>query len=143
MLGGLSGSFVGLILAAGISIVVSLEWSRFGLWLVALLFAGAAFGALGVAIGALTREVRAASLLAFLLSLPIAFVALVPDNAVSGSLHDVLNAVSAVFPFKPSLDALDNALNGNENTAFGLLLLHLAALMAGWGALARLAVRRF
>ena len=37
-----------------------------------------AFGALGVAIGALAREVRAASLLAFLLTLPIAFLALVP-----------------------------------------------------------------
>ena len=142
-LGGLSGSLVGLILAAGISVTVALRWERFPLWLVALLFAGAAFGALGVAIGALTREVRAASLLAFLLSLPIAFIALVPDNAVSGSLHDVLAAVSALFPFKPSLDALDNALNGNQHTAFGLLLLHLVALMVGWGALARLAVRRF
>jgi ABC-2 type transport system permease protein len=143
LLGGLSGAIVGLVLAAGISITVSLRWGRFPLWLVALLFAGAAFGALGVAIGALTREVRAASLLAFLLSLPIAFIALVPDNAVSGGLHDVLSAVSALFPFKPSLQALDDALNGNASPAFGTLLLHLLALMVGWGALARLAVRRF
>ena len=49
-----------------------------GLWLLALAFGALAFGALGVAIGALAREVRAASLLAFLLSLPLAFLALVP-----------------------------------------------------------------
>ena len=42
--------------------------------------AALAFGALGVAIGALAREVRAASLLAILLALPIAFLALVPSG---------------------------------------------------------------
>ena len=38
---------------------------------------------------ALAREVRAASLLAFLLSLPLAFLALVPSGAVSAALYDV------------------------------------------------------
>ena len=48
------------------------------------LAAGAlAFAALGVAIGAVAREVRAASLLAILLALPLAFLALVPSGAVS------------------------------------------------------------
>ncbi len=68
---------------AGVSAFVTLDWSRVGLWLVALAFGAVAFGALGVAIGALAREVRAASLLAFLLSLPLAFLALVPAGSVA------------------------------------------------------------
>ena len=68
---------------AGIGGFVTLDWSRVGLWLVALGFGAVAFGALGVAIGAVAREVRAASLLAFLLSLPLAFLALVPVGAVA------------------------------------------------------------
>ena len=66
---------------------------------------------MGLAIGTLTREVRAASLLAFMLALPLAFLALVPSGAVAPALYDVIRAVSAVFPFKPTLDALDAALN--------------------------------
>ncbi len=73
--------------------------------------AALAFGALGVAIGALAREVRAASLLAFLLSLPLAFLALVPAGAVAGGLYDVIRAISLVFPFKAALQALDAAVN--------------------------------
>ena len=47
---------------------------------------------------ALAREVRAASLLAFLLSLPIAFLALVPSGAVADGLYDVIRVVSAAVP---------------------------------------------
>ena len=79
----------------------------------------------GLAIGALAREVRAASLLAFMLSLPLAFLALVPSGAVAPALYDVIRAVSALFPFKPTLDALDAALNGTGG--LGGPLLHLAA----------------
>ena len=43
--------------------------------------------ALGTRVGAVARELNAASLLAFLISLPIAFVALVPASAVSGALN--------------------------------------------------------
>ena len=56
---------------------------------------------------ALTREVRAASLLAFMLSLPIAFLALVPSGSVSAGLYDVIRVISALFPFKPTLEALE------------------------------------
>ncbi|MGA2165747.1 MAG: ABC transporter permease, partial [Solirubrobacteraceae bacterium] len=42
---------------AGIGASVGLEWSRVGEWLVALALGGLAFAALGVAIGALAREV--------------------------------------------------------------------------------------
>src|SRR3989337_1325216 len=56
---------------AGLVAFLDLGWSRTPVWLLALAFAALAFAALGVAIGGLAREVRAASLLAFMLALPI------------------------------------------------------------------------
>jgi ABC-2 family transporter protein len=125
---------------AGIGAFVTLDWGRVGEWLAALAFAAIAFGALGVAIGALAREVRAASLLAFLLSLPLAFLALVPAGSVSGGFHDAIDAISFVFPFKASLQALDAAVNG-ASPALGLTLVHLAVLAAVFAALARVGLR--
>jgi ABC-type transport system involved in cytochrome c biogenesis permease component len=132
---------VGFLLLAGLSLFVDLQWGRVPLWLLALLFGAAAFGALGVAFGALTREVRAASLLAFMASLPIAVLGLVPSGAVSNALYDVIRAISAVFPFRATLDALDAAVGGSGS--IGVPLLHLALLVVGWIAVARLALRRF
>ena len=132
---------VSLVMLAGIALFVSLEWGRFPLWLVALVFGGLGFGALGVAIGGITREVRAASLLAFMLALPMAFLALVPSGAVSSGLYNVIKVVSALFPFKPTLDALNSALN--RSGSIGLPLLHLAILTVAFGVIARLSLRRF
>jgi ABC-type transport system involved in cytochrome c biogenesis permease component len=132
---------VSLLMLAGLGLFVDLDWGRFPLWLAALALGALAFAALGLAIGALTREVRAASLLAFMLCLPLAFLALVPSGAVAPALYDVIRAVSAAFPFKPALDALDAALNDAGD--LGGPLLHLAALALVFGALARLALRRF
>ena len=134
-------SAVCLLMLAGLSLFVDIDWGRFPLWLVAVIAGALAFAALGLAIGALTREVRAASLLAFMLSLPLAFLALVPSGAVAPALYDAIRAVSAVFPFKPTLDALDAALND----AGGLVgpLLHLAALALAFGVLSRIALKRF
>jgi ABC-2 type transport system permease protein len=132
---------VSLLMLAGLGLFVDLDWGRFPLWLAALALAALAFAALGLAIGALTREVRAASLLAFMLCLPLAFLALVPSGAVAPALYDVIRAISAAFPFKPALDALDAALNDAGD--LGGPLLHLAALALVFGALARLALRRF
>ncbi len=125
---------------AGISAFVALDWGRVGLWLAALALGAIAFAALGVAIGALAREVRAASLLAFLLSLPLAFLALVPGGSVSGGFYDAIAAISFVFPFKAALQALDAAVNG-ASPAIGLSLVHLAVLSAVFGALARVGLR--
>ena len=130
-----------LVMVAGVSIFVSLDWSRSPLWVVALGAGGLAFGAMGVAIGALAREVRAASLLAILLALPIAFLALVPSGAVAHGLYDAIRVVSALFPFRASLDALDAALN--DAGGLGGALAHLAALVVGWSLLARAALQRF
>ena len=126
---------------AGISAFVALDWSRVGQWIAALAFGAVAFGALGVAIGALAREVRAASLLAFLLSLPLAFLALVPAGSVAVGVNDAIDAVSFVFPFKAALQALDAAVNG-ASPSIGSPLIHLAALTLLFGALARVGLRR-
>lgn len=134
-------SFVAcLLLLCGLAAFLGLDWARAPAWLAALAGGALGFAAMGVAIGGLTREVRAASLLAFLLSLPIAFLALVPSGAISGGLFDVVNVVSGLFPFKPTLRALDAAISGGD---LGLPLLHLLALTAGFATLARLSLRRF
>jgi hypothetical protein len=141
-LSGGCATLVTLLMAAFVSLFVHLDWSRFELWVLALALGGAAFGALGVMIGGAAREVSAASLLAFLVSLPVAFVALVPANAVSGTLKTVLDAIAFVFPFKAALEAVSNAFSGTA-PGMGLPLLHLLVLAAAFGVLARLALVRF
>ncbi len=126
---------------AGIGAFVPLDWRRVGLWLAALALDALALSALGVAIGALAREVRAASLLAFMLSLPLALLALVPGGSVSRGLYDAIGVISFVFPYKAALQALDAAVNGAAPT-IALSLLHLAVLAAAFAALARLGLRR-
>jgi ABC-type transport system involved in cytochrome c biogenesis permease component len=142
VLAGGCASAVTLVMAALVSLFVHLEWSRFELWVAALALGGLAFGALGVAIGAAAREVSAASVLAFLVSLPIAFVALVPANAVSGTLKTVLDVIAFLFPFKAALQAVTNAFTGTS-PGIGLPLVHLAVLAVVFGGLARLALGRF
>ena len=133
---------VTLLMLAGIGAFVGLDWGRFPQWVAALAAGGVGFAALGVAIGSLAREVRAASLLAFLLSLPLAFLALVPSGAVAGGLYDVIRVISALFPFKPALQAADAAINGSD-PGLGVPLLHLAAVTAAFSAIARVGLRRF
>jgi ABC-type multidrug transport system permease subunit len=140
-LAAICSTVVCLLMLAGLGLFVHLQWSRFGLWVIAMAAGALAFAALGLAIGSLTREVRAASLLAFMLSLPLAFLALVPSGAVAPALYDVIRAVSAIFPFKPTLDALDAALN--DAGGLGGALVHLAALVVAFGALSRFGLRRF
>jgi ABC-type transport system involved in cytochrome c biogenesis permease component len=130
-----------LVMLCGIGIFVHLDWGRFALWLAALAGGALGFGALGVAVGALARDVRAASLLAFLLTLPIAFLAIVPAGSVAHTLYDVIRAVSALFPFRPALQAVDAALN-RATPSLPQTLLHLGVLAAAYLALARVALAR-
>ena len=134
-------SAVCLLMLAGLGLFIDLSWDRFPLWLAAVVAGALAFAALGLAIGALAREVRAASLMAFMIALPLAFLALVPSGAVAPGLYDVIRVISAVFPFSPALDALDAALN--DVGGLGGPLLHLGALALAFGALSRLALTRF
>jgi len=132
---------VTLLMLFGLSLFVALDVGRAPLWVPALAAGALAFGAMGVALGAVAREVRAASLLAFLLSLPIAFLALVPSGAVSSGLYDLIRVVSALFPFRPALHGVDAAVN--DAGGLGTALAHLAALTAAYAVIARLALRRF
>jgi ABC-type multidrug transport system permease subunit len=141
-LGMLAALVVTMLMLAGLEIFVSLQWDRVALWLVAILAGGAGFAAAGAALGAATREVRAASLLAVMVSLPIAFLSLVPSGSVSSTLFDVIGVVTGLFPFKPALHAMERALDGS-GPSLGTALLHLAALTVAYGLLARFALRRF
>lgn len=132
---------VTLAMLAGLALFINLAWARFPWWALALAAGALGFAAMGLAIGALTKEVRAASLMAFMLSLPIAFLALVPSGAVSEGLYDTIRVISALFPFKPTLTALNAALN--DAGGMGGAIAHLAALVAGYGILARIGLRRF
>jgi ABC-2 type transport system permease protein len=136
------GLLVTLLMLAGLEIFVPLEWGRIGLWLVAILAGGAALGAAGAALGAAAREVRAVSLLAFMITLPVAFLSLVPSGTVGGGLYDVIGVITAAFPFKPALRAMTSALDP-AGAGIGAPLLHLAILFVVYAAIARLALRRF
>jgi hypothetical protein len=141
LLGAGCSLLVGLAMLAGVGAFVSLDWARAGLWVLAGAGAALAFSALGVTIGALAREVRAASLLAFVLSLPLALLALVPAGAVGKGLYDVIGAISFVFPFRAALQGLDAAVN-SSSPSLGLSLLHLTGLIVLFGGLARFGLRR-
>ncbi len=142
LLGVAVGLLVTLLMLFGMAIFVPLELGRIGLWLVAIVFSGAALGAAGAALGAAAREVRAVSLLAFMVTLPIAFLSLVPSGAVGPGVFDAIRFLTALFPFKPALQALSAALD-QAGPRIGWPLVHLAALFAAYIAIARLALRRF
>ena len=133
---------VTLLMLAGLSLFVDIAWDRFPLILAAILAGGAGFAAFGAAIGGAAKEVRASSLLAFMISLPIAFISLVESGTVSPGLYDVIKVVRAIFPFGAALDAMSSALEAG-GPALGLPILHLAILAAVYGVLARIAIRRF
>lgn len=141
-LGVVVGLVVTLLMLAGVQLFLGLEWSRFGLWLLAILGGGTALAAAGAALGAAARDVRAVSLLAFMISLPVALLSLVPSGAIGAGLYDVIRVVTALFPFKPTLQAMTAALD-SAGSGIGGPLLHLAILVVAYGALARFALRRF
>jgi ABC-type multidrug transport system permease subunit len=131
---------VTLLMLFGLAAFVGLDWSRVPAWLAALFGGALGFAAMGVAIGGIAREVRVATLLAILLALPIVFLALVPSGSIDPLLYDAINLVSGLFPFKPTLRALDAAINGGDLL---LHVVHLLALTVGFFAVARIALRRF
>ncbi|HEX4670397.1 MAG TPA: ABC transporter permease [Solirubrobacterales bacterium] len=142
LLGMAVGLVVTLLMLGGMQLFVPLQWSRIGLWLLAILAGGGALAAAGAALGAVAREVRAVSLLAFMVTLPIAFLSLIPSGAVGSGLFDLVRVVTAIFPFKPALQAMTAALD-SAGPGIGGPLIHLAVLIAAYGLVARFALRRF
>jgi hypothetical protein len=142
LLGVVAGLVVTLLMLLGMKIFVPLDLGRIGLWLLSIFVAAAALGAAGAALGAAAREVRAVSLLAFMVTLPIAFLSLVPSGAVGPAAFDAIRYLTALFPFKPALEAITSALDAS-GPGIGGPLLHLAVLFAAYAAIARIALRRF
>jgi ABC-type multidrug transport system permease subunit len=138
----IAGAFpVTLLMLLVVAVFATVEWDRFPLWVAAVAVAAAAFAAMGTLIGSIAREVQSASLLAFTLLLPVAFLALVPSEAVSDAVHTAIEVVSFVFPFDATVDAMKSALYGSGG--MGGPLAHLAALTIAFGAASRVAIRRF
>ena len=141
-LGVVASIAVTLVMLLALTPFVSIAWSRIGLIALAIVFGGAAFAAFGAAIGSAAREVRASSLLAFMVSLPIAFLSLVPSGTVGPGVFKAIEIFRALFPFDPSLDAMSAALDSSA-PGIGVPLIHLAVIVVAYTALARLALRRF
>lgn len=141
-LGVIASLAVTLLMLVALTALVSIDWARAPAILAAIIAGGAAFAAFGAAIGGATKEVRASSLLAFMVSLPIAFLSLVPSGTVSAGVFDAIEIVRALFPFSPALDAAEAGLDA-AGPDLGVALLHLAAITLAYAALARLALRRF
>jgi ABC-2 family transporter protein len=141
-LGICAGLIVTLLMLLAITPFQAIEWERIHLIVPAILLAGAASSALGLAIGAAAREVRASALLAFALALPIAFISLVPSGTVGEGLYDLIRIVAGAFPFRAALDALSGALSASGPDV-ALPFLHLALLSVGYLVLARIALSRF
>jgi ABC-type transport system involved in cytochrome c biogenesis permease component len=141
ILGVICSLAVTLVMLAGLQLFVSIDWGRAPLIVAAILAGAAGFAAMGAAIGAAAPEVRASSLLAFMISLPIAFLSLVPSGAVAPTVYDLIRFVTALFPFAPAQDAMEGALDSAGPSLLGPVA-HLAALAAAYAALARLALRR-
>ena len=114
-------------------------WSRLPLLAVGLALAGSAFGAFGVLLGVLARESRTAVLVAFLVTLPLVLVGVVPEGSVA-----VAGWLSAVFPFRHAVDFFEAALFDLDPwRTVGVEALWLAGLGAAFAAAARAGVRRF
>jgi ABC-2 type transport system permease protein len=136
---------VGLALALGFGLVVELAgvsggepWSRLPLLAVGLVLAGAAYGAFGVLLGTLARELGVAALLAFLVALPLTLIAAVPHESLSAAAP-----LADLFPFGHSVSLFTSALYDPRPAAtVSAQTAWLAGLAAAFLGAARLSVRR-
>ena len=125
----------------GFSVFLDIRWDRAYLWVPAVVLGAFGLGTAGVAIGASLRDVRAASLVAFMLGLPLAAAALVPSDAVGSVLGALIVGVSAIFPFKPAFDLISAGLTPGGDPL--LPLIHLVAVSAAYAAIAVAMIRRY
>ena len=141
----LVGTALGLVLAVLFGVIVELgdvsggePWLRVPLLVAVLALAAVAFGSFGVLIGALAREAATATLLAFLVALPLSLLALVPPASIAAA-----DWIGALFPFGHAQAALSAALY-DERPAGTLARqgVWLLGLGVAYGAAARVAARR-
>jgi len=136
-IGFLLGAVFGLVIEIG-NVAGGEPWQRLPLVLFGAVLGAAAFGALGVLIGSLAREARAATLLAFLVAIPILLLGLVPSSVISAA-----GWVSAAFPFIHVARLLTAVLADTSFAGgFGREVGWLIGLGLVYAVLARLSVRR-
>jgi ABC-2 type transport system permease protein len=140
LLAGLCALIVGVVMVVAFGFFLDIRWSRVWAWLPAIVLAAVAFGAAGVMIGAASGDVRAASLASFMVGLPLAAAALVPEGAVTSGLWTVLQAINSVFPFKSALELVRAGLSPGFDAIVPAL--HLAVLIVVYSLVASLAIRR-
>ena len=136
---GLVAAGSGLLLLLGLAALGAAPWESAPWWIPAVLPAGLAFAGLGVLLGAVLRDARAATLAAILLAVPVAVIALIPPQVIGGAAADALSAVSAVLPFAPARTLLDASVASVPDWAAAG---QLVAQLVGYTALAGLLVRR-
>lgn len=140
ILAALCALVVGTVMVVAFSFFIDIRWNRLWAWWPAIALASLGFGAAGVAIGAASGDVRAASLASFMLGLPLAAAALVPEGAIADTLYQLLQAVNSLFAFKPALELVRAGLAPGRDALVPAL--HLVALVAIYGVLASAAVKR-
>jgi ABC-2 type transport system permease protein len=141
----LVGTAITLALAIGFGVVVEIggvsggqPWDRVPLLIPGFALASAAFGALGVLVGALARDAGAAMLLALLVGLPVVLAGVIPAGAFA--LADWLRAI---VPFGHAVDLATSALF--DPSPWGTVLrqsLWLLLIAVVLAVLARIAARR-
>ncbi|MBD0317863.1 MAG: ABC transporter permease [Thermoleophilia bacterium] len=99
-----------LTLVLGIAIEVAgstsfASWTRLPVLAAGIALAAAAFGALGVLLGVLARETRAAALVAILVALPVVLLGFLPEIAIQPAAW-----VSSAFPFSHSVRLFESTL---------------------------------
>jgi hypothetical protein len=136
---------LGIVLAAFFGLAVELAgsatgepWARLPLLALGLALAGGAFGAFGVLLGVLAREARTASLLAFLVALPVVLLGFLPEVAVAPAAW-----FSNAFPFVHAVRIFESSLYDVEPWGtLGREGAWLLALGAAYATAARIGVRR-
>jgi len=139
------GTLIALTLAIGFGLVVEIggvsggqPWERLPVLVPGLVLASAAFGSLGVLVGALARDAGTAMLLALLVGLPVALAGVIPSGAFAFA-----DWLRAAVPFGHVVDLATAALYDPD--PWGSVLrqsLWLLAMVVVFGLLARVAAKR-
>lgn len=141
----LVGTAMGLVLALGFGVIVEVgsvsggePWQRLPVLLVGLVAGALAFGAFGVMIGGFAREAATASVVAFLVALPLVLLALVPVGSMAAA-----GWIAALFPFGHAQTVLSAALYAEQPAGtIARECAWLIGLCAAYGGAARIAARR-